>query len=218
MTPPPQSWGGGAPAIPLPELPQDLRRGVEDLTPEQVAGAQSIEPLRLSADSLLQQLPPSERVLRVTFVHEYLYDYDPFAAAIRCGYSGIADEGGVSDARIMSERLMREPVVQRLLKHMATTSDVVCSRDQLIGAYLREATDRLSSSAQTRLIALRAIAEMEGHLEKKKKRGDGLDPDKEVNAAPKGGVLVLPAPVATVDEWVAIASESQKRLKDDARA
>lgn len=40
----------------------------------------------LTSSTLLSPMEKDERILRTTFVQEYLFDFDPIAAACRCGY------------------------------------------------------------------------------------------------------------------------------------
>lgn len=148
-----------------------------------------------------------EKALRDFFVQEYLKDYEPVLAAMRCGFMrAFAEEYAV--------RFMGESYVQRKIKETEFTGPVDAKaeaaddkRKILIGLR-REANYRgPGGSASSRVAALAQLARIHGM--------DVVKKDKGVRGN-RGGVMVVPG-IADIDEWEKVASESQDKLVADAR-
>lgn len=91
-------------------------------------------------------LTENEMEIRRRFVKEYLVDHDPFAAALRVGYSE-------AYARSFSQQFMKESYVQQLLaaqtEQLAETSEAEQHKKKIVAGLYRIATSAgASSSAQ----------------------------------------------------------------------
>ena len=105
----------------------------------------------------------NERALRDLFVQEYLVDYDPVAAALRCGFLG-------SFAGDYAKKFMDEPYVQQKLRDLqldvpGNTADAETEekthRRKIVMALMREAHNKFSSGA-ARVAALSRLSSIYG--------------------------------------------------------
>ena len=165
----------------------------------------------LTSAQLLAQMPKEERVLRTTFVREYLYDFDPLLAAIRTGFLNVrAPSQQYSPAMNAARALMAEPVVQRLIKECMSELLSTDGAEQIVVTSLfREATNYgPSGNAAARTGATKLIAKL---IEKAKARLDGKD-------AIKGNVMYMPTAPGSEEAWQKKAVTSQQKLRDSVRA
>ena len=154
------------------------------------------------------ELTPRERQLRDAFVDQYLIDYDAHAAALRVGFQA-------AFAPDYAKKFMGETYVRQRLKMMEQTEPTVGAaiedkyNNRRIKAKLMEEAFYTGpgSSHSARVSALKALAAIQG-LEAPKKT--------ESLNVHKGGVLMVPA-IANLDDWEAVAVESQRALQTSAR-
>jgi hypothetical protein len=167
--------------------------------------------IQLTSAALLAQLPKEQRVLRTTFVNEYLYDFDPLLAAIRTGFLNVrAPNERFSPAMNAARSLMAEPVVQRLIKECMLS--VV--QDEKLEAValtltLREATNHgISGNAAARNGAFKMLLDAVAKAKDTSRAGEAI----------KGNVMLVPSTSASEDAWEKAAMESQRKLKESVRA
>jgi hypothetical protein len=151
-----------------------------------------------------------ERALRDLFVKEYLVDYNPVSAAMRCGFLG-------SFAADYAKKLMDEPYVQQKLRDMQfeePTSDKEQDNEEsvhkrkIIMALMREAHN-MYNSGSARVAALGKLAGIYGMDVSAKS-----DPAGEAH---RGGVMQVPA-IADINAWESAAMDSQTKLVTEARS
>lgn len=164
----------------------------------------------LSSSSLLGAMDKDERILRTTFVQEYLHDYDPVAAACRCGFSDERSGNPLLDryspAQRAARKLMAEPVVQRLIKEYNVVRAQEVDPVQIRALILREANNfGLTGSAAARQNSQKLLAEM-ANLSGKKAAED--------DAKTRGGIMAIPARFPSDRDWQEVAMPSQQRLKE----
>ena len=155
----------------------------------------------LDAEAHLVRMSVQARTVRENFVSEYLFDFDPVAAACRLGYHS-------KQAKTFAYRLMREPVVQRLIRERQKefTKRTEINQDRILAGLLKEATrEGIGSSHSARVAAWGTMAKIAGV--------GTPDPGTQVNVN-VGGVREVPA-ITSVDSWEASASASQQQLKAD---
>lgn len=106
------------------------------------------------ADTLTKQ----ERALRQRFVEEYLVDYDPFAAALRLGYTD-------QFAELYSRQFMLEPYVRKRISEREAEIGIETEeekhRKRIVAGLYREAHSRFNSGA-ARVAALSQLAKIIG--------------------------------------------------------
>ncbi len=157
-----------------------------------------------------RQYTDAEKALRDLFVIEYLVDYDPVKAAMRCNFGG-------QFAIEYSKKFMAEPYVQQRISQLGTSADV--DPEELSSFNRRRIREQLTreafyygpgSSHAARVAALKALSDIEGMTPKGGARGVAGK-----GGAAAGGVMQVPA-IADIDAWEAAASESQDTLIKDA--
>lgn len=164
----------------------------------------------LTSSSLLGAMGKDERVLRTTFVQEYLHDYDPVAAATRCGYSDIRDGLQPSVAQRAAKKLMAEPVVQRLIKEYTVSMAQELDPNRVRALILREANNYShTGSAAARQNSQKLLAEVANITGKK-----GPEDDPRL----RGGIMAIPARLGSDAQWEQVAMESQRLLKESVGA
>lgn len=98
----------------------------------------------MSESEYAPQLTEHERAIRDRYVKEYLEDYDPVAALIRCGYAE-------QYARNYSSRFMMEPYVRNAISAKEIEAGVHTDQDQhrqkIIKGLYRIANSQVSSGA-----------------------------------------------------------------------
>lgn len=168
--------------------------------------------LLLTSAQLLAQLTKEERVLRTTFVREYLFDFDPLLAAIRTGFLNVRQPNDrYSPAMNAARMLMAEPVVQRLIKECVTE---LVNQDEsetaILTMLMREATNHgITGNAAARNTAYKMM--LDG-IEKRKDRNNNGD-------RVRGNVMAIPADGGeSSDNWEKRAITSQAKLKESVRA
>lgn len=155
------------------------------------------------ADMAAQQpeLNEREKALRDLFVDEYLKDYDPYRAALRCGFMA-------SFAKEYAARFMSEPYVQKRISELGDTllADEETQRKRTLQALIREAHyTGPGSSHAARVSALSKLA----HILK-------MEPEKDSGAKGNGvdgGVMMVPE-MTDPDSWSEMAEKSQQTLKE----
>ena len=166
--------------------------------------------IQLTSAALLAQLPREQRVLRTTFVREYLYDFDPLLAAIRVGFLNVRGEGErFSPAANAARALMAEPVVQRLIKEcMLSVVNDEGLESVALTLVLREATNHgISGNAAARNNSFKLLLEAVERTRGKNQGGDEI----------RGNVMLIP-PSSHEVAWEQTAMQSQKALKESVRA
>lgn len=161
----------------------------------------------LTSSTLLAPMEKNERVLRTTFVQEYLFDFDATAAACRCGYSDERFGLAPSDAELAARKLMAEPVVRRLIKEYALTQAQELTEQQIRFLVMREAANHsVTGSPAARQASQKLLVE----LTKKNPTGD--------EGTVKGGIMAVPARFASDSDWERRALDSQQKLKESVGA
>lgn len=147
-------------------------------------------------------LSPLEKQLRDKFVEEYLFDRDPVAAAIRCGFNP-------AYARQYSGQFLQETyTLTRLKERQIVTHDEKeqAKRDkEATMTALREALQ--VGPYASRVQAARAMATIHG-MEAPAKS--------EQTITHRGGVMAVPA-LANLAEWERAAMQSQEQLVSETR-
>jgi len=187
------------------EVPDEIRV----LSQDQNLGTRDF--ILLTSNALLAQLPQDERVLRTTFVKEYLYDFDPLLAAIRTGFLNVrAPTERFSPAMNAARALMGEPVVQRLIKECML--DIIKQDDSenlVLTGLIREATNHgITGNAAARNASFKMLSDL---IEKAKAGREGTD-------RVKGNVMLMPVDGDSFESWEKKAMTSQKDLRDSVRA
>lgn len=144
---------------------------------------------------------PAQKALRDMFVNEYMVDYDPVAAAQRCGFER-------QFAREFASKFMDEAYVQQRINAVKfmdvdPQSEQKYNQQRVKAALMFEAHYRgPGSSHAARVAALSKLAAL-----------NGLDAPKKIDATIKhlGGVMAVPG-IAKLDDWEQAASESQDAL------
>lgn len=149
------------------------------------------------------ELTDRERALRDHFVTQYLLDYDPLAAAQRCGFMrAFAEE--------YAKRFMSESYVQTRIKDVEL--------EHIDGAKVEPKSDRLRVMASLRQVAYSANTPPAARVAALAKLGEyvGIERKGKDAGAHRGGVMEVPC-IASLDEWEQAASASQDKLVADAR-
>ena len=164
--------------------------------------------------AMMPALSDREKALRDVFVSEYLKDFDPLAAAMRCGFMR-------SFAEEYAKKFMDEPyVLQRIqaLQHIVSEDgsgrddSLAYNRQRVISALMREAHyTGAGSSAAARVAALSRLAVIYGLNEPQGKKEDQANPNS------RGGVMRIPE-IADVTQWEEVALKTQQRLVSDVRS
>ena len=165
----------------------------------------------LTSAAILAQLPRDQRVLRTTFVREYLYDFDPLLAAIRTGFLNVREPTQrFSPAMNAARSLMAEPVVQRLIKECMLEAVRQDDSENLVYTMLlREATNHgVSGNAAARNGAYKMLLDQ---IEKTKA-------ERQSGEVVKGNVMLMPGISVDNESWEKKATQSQKQLKDSVGA
>lgn len=151
-----------------------------------------------------RELSTRERALRDVFVKEYLIDFDPIVACMRCGFTSVM-------AAQYAARFMEEPYVQRKIRdEQMKTEDIAdidskeAKKQQILAGLLREAHYRGPGSSQSaRVAALSKLASIHG-----------LDSVNKPGSVDNSGVMLVPG-VASLDDWEKVAQASQEKLAND---
>lgn len=157
-------------------------------------------------DSIGLQMEPEfsadEKQLRELFITQYLKDYNAYHAALRTGFMG-------AFALEWAKRMMQESYTQRRIAERQREDHEKAqgkNYDHIqIVANLRQIAYNELTPAAARVAALNKLAAL-----------TGLDKQEESASGPAGGVIEVPT-IARLDEWEAVAYESQKKLVEDAR-
>ena len=147
-----------------------------------------------------ERMSPAERLVRERFVHEYLFDFDPSAAARRVGFHG-------PEAVEAGRKLMDETGVQRMISERMRQYDPAkeVTMGRVLAGLMKEANDRgIGSSHSARVASYMGMAKIMA-------LGETNKTETNVNL---GGVMVVPAPVS-IEQWEAQATTSQAQLKAD---
>ena len=157
----------------------------------------------LRAEAHFERMKPYDRVTRELFVAEYMFDFDPINAACRIGYKG-------QTAKNMAKKFMSEPGVARLIRERQQEFDSAnaINADRIMAGLLKEATrEGFGASHAARVGAWTNLAKIIGV-------GQPEDPTLTI----PGGVMVIPATPANLQQWENGASQSQAQLKHDVGA
>lgn len=151
-------------------------------------------------------LTADEIAIRNKFVDEYLKDYDPFAAALRCGFCSELATTYAKD--FMNDNYVTWRISKLTFDKPITQDDDdeldVLERKVLEG-FKREAFNTGAGSSQVaRVAALKALHEFVAKRKELKNAAAGV----------VAGVMVVPGQ-QTPDAWEANALQSQQTLKDE---
>lgn len=152
------------------------------------------------------EMNPREKAIRDLFVSEYMVDYDPIAAALRCGYQK-------QFAIEFSVKFMDEPYVQQKINEVKfqvvdDKQELEYNKKRIKAALMVEAHYHgPGSSHAARVAALGRLAALNGMEAPKVTANLNIH---------RGGVMAVPG-IASLDEWEAKASMSQDQLVEHAR-
>lgn len=150
-------------------------------------------------------LSPREKALCDFFVEEYLKDYDPVCAAMRCGF--MKEFAKTYGPELLSKSYVQQRLQAREEELASSKKDTAKIKAQIVAGLLREAHGAsISSSASSRVAALSRLATIYE-----------LDKGAEEQKANRSGVMVVPD-FATLEEWEAAAKQSQEKLVNDSAA
>lgn len=165
-------------------------------------------------DAAMQpDLSPREKALRDLFVREYLTDYDPIAACLRCGFMR-------SFAEEYATKFMSEPYVRQQLIILEQTTPLPgtgsndaddYNRKRIVTGLFREAHDMKNGSSSSRVSALKELAVIYRLTEKVIE-----DPNKGKKVH-RGGIIQVPE-IADVTQWEEVATHTQEKLVADVRS
>lgn len=152
--------------------------------------------------AMVQDLTTREREIRDRFVDEYFHDYDPIAAAMRCGFMhGFAQD--------YAKVFMREPYVQQQIKERQlapiTKEEDEIDKRRVRRMLFREAEIQRGAGRVAALAQLKNILGMDAPIKTQQE------------VLHRGRVMTVPA-IANVDEWEEAASASQSQLISDAQS
>lgn len=142
---------------------------------------------------------------RDQFIKEYMRDFNPVNAAIRCGFAG-------PKALEVSDRYMGEPYVMRGIQDAIEAIDLNpdnsfvdnMKRTVIMNLASQSQYDGANASHAARIKATETISKLMG-----------MEPDKKVNVKHNtSGVMMVPG-VASIEEWETEATVSQNKLLDD---
>ena len=158
--------------------------------------------------SIAPDMTPADKELRDLFAREYLFDFDPKAACIRCGFLE-------QYALQYAQQFMGESYVQNKIASLSKVGKAIGedkehdqqTKQAVLTSLFREANYRGAGSSHGSRVA--ALAKLASIL--------GMDaPTKmEQTITHKGGVMAVPG-IAGLDEWEAKAVESQSKLTNEA--
>lgn len=203
----------------MPEVTPELWQASEMQQRLRAEGQPATPYATLQAATLLNALPPEEQLLRTTFVEQYLYDYDPVLAACRLGYSMEPDRlTKKSPAALVGLMLLREPVVQRLVREYTYNGiDIKERKQQIFTALYREAMSP-ETPIQSKIKALATLIEAFGWDDQAEERKRLRQIQEELlsqqNNKAKGGVMRIPIPMSD-EEWENMTITSQAQLQAD---
>lgn len=161
--------------------------------------------------AMMPEMSDREKALRDLFVREYLEDYNPIAACLRCGFMR-------SFAKEYAEKFMDEPYVRQQLQLLEQTAPVPntgssdadqYNKQRIVNGLFREAHN-MSSSGSARVAAFSKLAQIY-QLDQPVK----IDPNK--NTKHRGGIIQVPE-IADVTEWEEVAVSTQEKLVSDVRS
>jgi hypothetical protein len=155
-----------------------------------------------------------EIAIRQKFVDQYLFDYDPLAAAIRVGWPK-------EYAKEMSQRFMEEPYVLNEIKKRETKALIIDSdnpeaakqqeaelRQYVLQSLIKQANYYGPGSSHAgRVAALAQISKLQG-LEAATRI------KQEINTTNGEGVFVVPG-VVNAEDWAKMAAEHQAQLAEE---
>lgn len=150
------------------------------------------------------ELTDREKAVRDLFVDQYVKDYSPVAAAMRCGFMRMFAEQYAQ--KFMAEAYVRKRIQAVELGETDTSKSSVKKEKAQILAHLRKVAYSDLTPSAARVAALKMLAELHGIA-----KSDGG------TGGPAGGVIEVPA-IASLDEWEKVAVQSQSKLVEDARS
>lgn len=158
--------------------------------------------------SIAPDMTPADKELRDLFAREYLFDFDPKAACIRCGFLE-------QYALQYAQQFMGESYVQNKIASLSKVGKAIGedkehdqqTKQAVLTSLFREANYRGAGSSHGSRVA--ALAKLASIL--------GMDaPTKmEQTITHKGGVMAVPG-IVKIDEWEAQAVASQTKLTQEA--
>ena len=164
-------------------------------------------------------LSDDEIAVRTLFVHEYLKDFQPVQAAIRCGFQ-------ITTAKEYAQAFLGEPYVQRLIadarlrapttdqeneEPLSPRPDYINDPDlgkQRVKSTLHEIASTGHGSTQ-QIQALKILYDYYHMGDEHKSKDADL-------TLVHGGVMEVPG-MLSVDDWEAASMQSQDKLKKDVR-
>lgn len=151
-----------------------------------------------------EPLSEAARAVRNRFVDEYLIDFQPVAAARRCGFQPVFAEAWAK--RFMDEPYVNKRINEVKLRDLDEDDLAAYDRKRIRASLMQEAHDR-SSSGTARVAALGKLMSWYG-LDQPVKIQQQIEH--------RGGVMMVPA-IASLDEWEKVAMESQRKLEESSR-
>jgi len=161
-------------------------------------------------DVVAPDLTAPDKELRDLFVKEFLFDFDPTAACIRCGF---LDEYAQQYAiQFMGEPYVRKQIAEQSQNGKAIGEDKVqdaSTKQNVLTSLFREANYRGAGASHGSRVA--ALAKLATIL--------GMDaPTKmEQTITHRGGVMAVPG-IASIDDWEKQATANQDKLMSEAES
>lgn len=146
------------------------------------------------------RLSDKQRELAIRFCHEYIRDFSVINAWLRAG--------GNPNAPTSAREMIRWPFVQQYLAKIAEEMEEkdLCTRKEVVLGLKKEAHNMSADSSHSARVSAWG------------KLGRILQMDVQVNKTEvthRGGVMVVPAPPPTMDDWEKNTIEGQAVLKSD---
>lgn len=160
------------------------------------------------AEQTASDLTNQEKALRNLFVDEYLIDYNPKKASIRCGFVE-------PHAAHYAQQFMEEPYVLKRIAEMQSTpvpeeqeeNRLQIMRRRIEEGFIQQANyNGPGASHGARVAALAKLANFYGMEQASKV---------EQEVTHRGGVMAIPG-IASMDDWEKQALESQAKLTSEA--
>ena len=159
-------------------------------------------------EAVTPELNAADTELRDLFVREFLFDFDPVAACLRCGF--LESYAQQYAQQFMGESYVRKQIAEQSKKGSPVGEDKEkdeATKQHVLTSLFREANYRgPGASHGSRVAALAKIATIMG-----------MDaPTKmEQTITHKGGVMAVPG-IASIEDWEQKATENQSKLMSEA--
>ena len=145
------------------------------------------------------RLSESAKLRRRLFAAHYIKTTNASSAATFAGFSSPGSKGA---------KLLHEPYVQDLIAKMlnAMDLDAIITQQEVVFRFKEEANDMSAANQGARISALAHIAKIHGMMI-----------DRQETTVNASGVMIVPA-LTSADEWGALASAAQNKLKNEVKA